>query len=167
MTAFELVDVKNFMHQLLMTDLMDHFLLPEATITTYVSHTIDGHLHPEFFTPEDEAYEQLSQLSVAPFSRLRPTCYGLMKGQRTPLSFQFVFQLSPQNQQRTIERSGCNFRTEDILGMFLHLKYQDKRLLCTTGISYRAFTLDKSLEQEWDRLVGLFFKNHQIPFVSL
>lgn len=167
MTAYELVDVKNFMNKLLTTDMMDHFLLPEATVTTYVTHTIDGHLHPEFFSPEDEPYERLRQLSVSPFSQLRPFCFGLMKGQRTPLSFQFVFQLSPENQQRTIARSGCNFRPEDILGMFLHLKYQDKKLLCTTGISYRTFTLDKSLEQEWDRLVGLFFKTHQIPFLPL
>lgn len=167
MTALELVDIKDFMNKLLGTDLMDHFLLPEAVITTFVTHTIDGRVHPEFYSPQDEDYGQVNQNAICPFSLLRPVCFGLMKGRRTPLSFQFVFQLSPENQQRTIERSGCNFRSEDILGMFLNLRYQDKRLTCTTGISYRSFSLDKSLEHEWDRLVGLFFRSHQIPFSPL
>ncbi|MCI8896107.1 MAG: hypothetical protein HFI42_12375 [Lachnospiraceae bacterium] len=167
MTALELVDIKDFMNKLLGTDLMDHFLMPEAAITTCITHTIDGHMHPEFYGPADEEYEQLRQNDICPFSLVRPMCFDLMKGRRTPLSFHFVFQLSPENQQRTIERSGCRFRPEDISGMFLNLRYQDRRLTCTTGISYRSFSLDKSLEQEWDRLVMLFFKNHQIPFTPL
>lgn len=167
MTALELVDIKDFMNKLLGTDLMDHFLMPEAVITTYVTHTIDGHTHPDFYSPTDDGYDQLCEDTICPFSLLRPVCFQLMKGRRTPLSFQFVFQLSPENQKRTVERSGCNFRPEDISGMYLNLRYQDKRLICTTGISYRSFSLDKSLEQEWDRLVGLFLKSHQIPFTPL
>ena len=167
MIALEFVDIKDFMHRLLCTDLFDHFLLPEATITTYVAHTIDGHLHPDFFSPEDAGYDALLQTAISPFSLLRPVCYQLIKGNRTPLGFKFVFQLSAQNQQRTIEKSGCSFQTEDITGMFLNIKYQDRKLTCTTGISYRTFSMDKSLEQEWDRLITVFFKNHKIPYELL
>ena len=51
--------------------------------------------------------------------------------------------------------------------MFLNLKYQDQKLTCITGISYRVFSMDKSLEQEWDRLVTVFFRNNKIPFEVL
>lgn len=167
MIALQLVDIKDFMNKLLGTDLFDHFLLPEATINTYVNHTIDGHLNPDFFHPEDEQYDLLSQTAICPFSLLRPTCFQLIKGTHTPLAFKFVFQLSPENQKRTIEKSGCNFKPEDISGMFLNIKFQDQKLTCTTGISYKIFSMDKSLEQEWDRLIRVFFKNNKIPFEIL
>ena len=167
MIALSLIDAKDFMNKLLCTDLFDHFLLSEGTVTTYVTHTIDGHLHPDFFSPEDTEYETLAQTAIAPFYYLRPTCFQLIKGNRTPLHFKFVLQLSKENQQRTIEKSGCNFRTEDITGMFINIRYQDQKLTCTTGISYKTFTMDRSLDQEWDRLITVFFKNHQIPFEIL
>lgn len=167
MIALQFVDIKDFMNKLLCTELFDHFLLPEATISTYVTHTIDGHLHPDFFSPEDAQYDLLQQTAISPFSMLRPVCFQLIKGNRTPLGFKFVFQLSLENQRRTIEKSGSSFQTEDITGMFLNLKYQDQKLTCTTGISYRSFSMDKSLEQEWDRLITIFFKNHKIPYEML
>lgn len=167
MIALQLIDVKDFMNKLLCTDLFDHFLLPEASISTFVSYSIDGHLNSDFFSPEYEQYDLLKQTAVTPFSLLRPMCFQLFKGTRTPLGFKFVFQLSPENQRRTVEKSGCPFRTEDITGMFLNLKFQDRRLTCTTGISYRVFSMDKSLEREWDRLITVFFKNHKIPFEVL
>lgn len=164
MTALQLVDIKDFMNKLLGSDLFDHFLLPEATITTFSTYHIDGHLNSDFFSPEDEQYDLIQQTAISPFSLLRPICFQLIKGNRTPLSFKFVFQLSPENQRRTIEKSGCSFQPEDITGMFLNLRFQNQQLTCTTGISYRTFSMDKSLEQEWDRLIQVFLKNHKIPF---
>lgn len=167
MIALQLVEIRDFMNKLLCTDLFDHFLLPEATISTYVTHTIDGHTNKEFFSPEDEQYETLQENNICPFSLLRPTCYQLIKGNRTPSSFKFVLQLSDEKQKRTLETVDCNIRNEDIAGMFLNLKFQNQKLTCTTGISYQIFTMDKSLDQEWDRLVTLFFKKHKIPFEIL
>ena len=167
MIALQLIDIKDFMNKLLCTDLFDHFLLAEATINTYVNHVIDGHLNMDFFSQEDSSYDALSQNNICPFSMLRPTCYQLIKGTRTPLSFQFVFQLSPENQQHTLEKSGCNIHLNDISGMFLNLRFQNQKLVCTTGISYNIFFMDKSLEQEWDRLITVFFKNNKIPFEVL
>ncbi len=167
MIALQLVDVKDFMNKLLRTDLLDHFLLPEASVSTGVTYTIDGHLNTDYFQPEDEAYDLLEQTAIAPFALLRPACLKLIQGPHTPLAFKFVFQLSPENQRRTVERSGTGFRTEEISGMFLNLRFSEGKLTCTTGISYRTFSMNKSLEQEWDRLITIFFKNHKIPFEIL
>lgn len=167
MIALQLVDVKDFMNKLLRTDLMDHFLLPEAAISTGINYTIDGHLNPDYYSPEDEAYDLIRQTAIAPFALLRPMCVHLIKGPHTPLAFRFVFQLSPENQKRTVEKSGTGFQTEDITGMFLNLRFSEGKLTCTTGISYRTFSMNKSLEQEWDRLITIFFKHHKIPFEIL
>lgn len=167
MIAIQLIDIKDFMHKLLCTELFDHFLLKEALIRTYTDFSIDGHLNQDFFHAEDPESDELKDLDTAPFSLLRPACFQLIKGRHTPLGFQFIFLLSPENQRRTVENSGCGFPPEEVAGMFLNLKYQDQKLTCTTGISYRSFSLDKSLEHEWDRLIPVFFKNNKIPFEIL
>ena len=50
--------------------------------------------------------------------------------------------------------------------MFINLKFQQKKLLLTTGISYRIFSVDKS-DQEWDSLVKRFLTAHEISFEEL
>jgi hypothetical protein len=167
MIALQLLDVKDFMHQLLRTELFDQFLLQEAVITTYITHSIDGRCHPEFFSSDTDSVEGMSENEFVPFSMLRPLCFDLIKGKQSPLAFKFIFQLSPANLERTLAQSGTGFTSEDVSAMLLQLKYQDKKLQCTTGISYCSFYLDRTLEQEWDGLVQKFFKNHKLPFELL
>jgi hypothetical protein len=59
------------------------------------------------------------------------------------------------------------FTPQDVTGMFLNLKFQNGNLMLTTGVSYRIFSTDKSLEHEWDRLVEIFLKNHNIIIEKL
>lgn len=167
MTALQITDLKLFMHSLLKTSLFDHFLLQEATITQAVSYSIDGKIHTDFFTDEDSDAAELEGLSYMPFSRLRPICYDLIRGKKRPVAFRFVFRLSPKNQASTIAQTGTGFSMDDISAMYLNLTYKNNMLTCTTGISYRMFSTDRSLEQEWDRLVALFFKRNQIAVIPL
>ncbi len=167
MTALSILNVKEFMNILLRTDAFDNFLLSEGSITTYMTFLLDGHCKEEFFSPEDEPYELVSNETYVPFSLVRPTCFELIKGKRTPSSFKFVFQLSSENQARTLASMGSSFSSEEITGMYLNLKYQNQQLTCTTGVSCRIFSMDKSLEHAWDELVKRFLKNQKIPFESL
>ena len=93
--------------------------------------------------------------------------FDLIKGKRTPSYFKFVFLLSPKNLERTLLSTHSSFTPEDITGMFINLKFQQKKLLLTTGISYRIFSVDKSLDQEWDSLVKRFLTAHEISFEEL
>lgn len=167
MTALSIPNIKEFMNILLRTETFDSFLLSEGSITTYMTFLLDGHCNTDFFSPEDEAYAKISQEKYIPFSLVRSTCFDLIKGKRTPLSFQFVFQLSSENQAHTLASIGSAFSMEDISGMYLNLKYRNGQLTCTTGISCRIFSPDKSLEQSWDELVKRFLKTHQISFEEL
>lgn len=162
MTALQITEIGSFLNRLLKDGLFDRFLLREATIVRSVSFTIDGAVNPDFFDAGEAEQEGLSGLKYLPFGRIRPVCFELMKGRKKPSYFKFVFQLSPQNQQSTIERSGSGFRTEDVSAMYINLTYRNEILVCTTGISYRLFSLDRSLEQEWDRLVSLFLRKNEI-----
>ncbi len=167
MVAFQISEVGSLLNQMLKGDLFDRFLLREASVSQAFTATIDGTLRPGFYS-EDECRELgLEGLTYIPFARVRPFCLDLIKGSRKPDSFKFVFLLSPENQAATIDRSGAPFRSEDISGMFLNLSYKNETLICTTGISYRTFSLDKTLESEWDRMAALFFRQHGIAVTEI
>lgn len=162
MVALEINEIGVLINQLLRGGMFDNFLLQEAVISQAFDYTIDGTLNGDYYSEEE--YEQLglSGLKYIPFSHVRSICLEMIKGKRKPGYFKFVFLLSPKNQASTIIRSGSSFRPEDVTGMFLNLIYKNDILTCTTGISYRIFSLDKTLEKEWDRMVTLFFKQHGI-----
>lgn len=167
MTALKISNVKEFMNILLLSETFDHFLLSEASITTFATMILDGHACIDFFSPEDEGYQLIAGEEYAPFSLLRAFCLDFIKGKRTPVSFKFVFLLSAENQKKTLASLHSSFAPEDISGMYLNLKYQAGEIICTTGISYRNFSMDKSLDQAWDDMIMRFFKNHKILYESL
>ncbi len=162
MTVLSILDIKEFMNIFLRTDIFDTFLLSEASITTCITYLLDGHSKTDFFSPEEEIYPIISEEEYIPFGLVRTVCFDLIKGKRTPSSFKFIFRLSNENQKRTLASIGSNFSPEDISGMYLNLKYQNKQLICTTGISYHIFSMDKSLEHAWEDMVKLFFQKHHI-----
>uniref|UniRef100_UPI004055E678 DUF5721 family protein n=1 Tax=Agathobacter sp. TaxID=2021311 RepID=UPI004055E678 len=164
MTALELTDIKDFMNKLLRTETFDNFLLQEAVITSNATYTINGQLTKDFYSNEELEELQLKDCQFLPFSMLRGNCFDLIKGKRTPVSFRFVFLLSPENMKKTILSIGSNYTPSDVSGVYIHLKYRNRKLLLTTGISYNIFSTDKTLEHEWDKLVFKFLKQHEIAY---
>lgn len=167
MIALHLLDIKDFMNKLLRTETFDHFLLQEASITGHISYLLDGHLDMNFYAKEELEELELTGLAFTPFSMVRTQCYDLIKGKRTPTSFRFVFLLSPQNLERTLAQTASGLTPADITAVYLNLKYQNKQLTATTGVSYRTFIPDKSFEYEWDALIKKFLKNNLITFEEL
>ena len=55
-------------------------------------------------------------------------------------------------------------RPEQVKGLYLNIRYEEGKLNCVTGTSINFFTLDKSLDMEWDEAVKLFFKEKKIPY---
>lgn len=167
MLALNLLEIKDFMHKLLCTDTFDNFLLREASIRGACTWELDGTINTELYSANERTEQGLEGLSYLPFRHVRTQCFDLIKGKRAPLGFKFVFLLSPANLTRTLEQLHSSFTSHDINGLFINIKFQQGKLLLTTGISYRIFSADKSLEQEWDALVRRFLKNHEISFEEL
>lgn len=167
MQALELTDVKNFMNQFLKSDIFDHFLVQEAVITSAASYVIDGRINKGFYSETELQELGLTDKKFLPFGMLRGNFFDLIKGKKTPSSFKFILLLSPDNLKRTLDSISSSFSENDITGVFLNIKYQNQLLTLTTGISYRIFSTDKTLDGEWDRLVRQFLKQHGIPFEEL
>ena len=155
MVALEITEIGSLLQQMLKGTMFDHFLLQEAVISTICEHQIDGRITENYYTEEEAAQMGLSGYRYIPFSIVRPLCLEIMKGRRKPAFFKFVFLLSPENQENTIIHSGCSLRPEDLI-------YKNNRLTCTTGVSCRIFSMDRTLEKEWDRLAAVFFRRHGI-----
>lgn len=167
MIALQLTDLKGFMNTFLKADTFDHFLLQEAVITSATTYIIDGHITKDFYTENELEELQLTGYPMLPFSMLRGNCFDLIKGQKAPAAFRFVFCLSPENLRKTLVAVSSSYTESDLSGVFFNLKFQNQMLTLTTGISYRIFSTDKSLDAEWDKLMKRFLSQHQISFEEL
>ncbi len=167
MIALHILELRDFMNKFLLSDMFDHFLLQEAVIASDVVWSLDGKLQEGFFSQEELSEQGLSDFTFLPYGNIRTRCFDLIKGRRTPSSFKFVLLLSPENLSRTLAKLHSAFSVGDISGMFLNLKFQNGQLIVTSGVSYRIFSMDKSLEHEWDNLIRQFFKKHQITFLEV
>ena len=82
------------MNHLLVADTFDPFLLEEATISTALTVTIDGHINKDFY-PADERGEDCIPWELQSFSKIKGLCFDLIKGKHTPLYFKFVLHMQP------------------------------------------------------------------------
>lgn len=167
MISLQIQDIKSFMNKLLLQHPFDPFLLIEGTITTYNAFHINGRLHPDFYTKEEQEELGIANRTFSRWQELRPLCLNLIKGKHTPLGFHFVFQLSPENTVKLLEQTNSPFSLNDVNGLVLNLRYDSTGLFCTTGTSMTLFTLDKSLEQSWDKMVQKFLLRQDISFTLL
>ena len=98
------------------------------------------------------------------WKELREYCFSLIRGKRTPLRFKFVFGLSEPNIEKLLRQQGLSFTPQDVQGLYLNISYDGHSLRCVTGTSMNLFTLDKSLEEAWDKMVQKFFVQKEISF---
>lgn len=167
MIALELTDVKDFMNKLLRSEVFDHFHLQEAVITSGATYTINGQITKGFYSEEELTELHLEGCRFLPFGMLKTNCFDLIKGKKTPSAFRFVFLLSPENMEKTLTAVGSSYKASDVTGMYINLKYQNQLLSLTTGIAYNIFSTDKTLENEWDKMVVKFLKQHEIAFEEI
>jgi len=150
-------DTKACMSHLLLKDTFDSLSLIEGEITTYNKFTIDGHIHKDF-------YEEAPAREYSLWSDLRSHCLSIIKGKRTPLGFKFILSLGREDIIGFLEQGGLHYRPEEIQGLYMNLRYDGTHLTCVTGTSMHTFTMDKSLDEAWDRWVQAFYANAGIAF---
>lgn len=162
MLALKIIDVKDFTNKLFIGGVFDQFWLTEATITTFNTFSIDGRLQEEFFdTDERDALSGCSR-TFSLWKEIKPYCYQIIRGKRTPLHFKIVFQLSHNKITTAIGQTDIGITADFVNGLYLNIQYKNKALLCTTGTSFRSFLPDRQLDQLWDSMVLDFFKQNQI-----
>lgn len=166
MIALSIIDVKDFMNKLLIGEVFDRFFLVEASVTTFNTFTIDGRLQQDFFDTDTVAMHKSNLIEYSLWRDVKPYCFSVIRGRRTPLNFRIVLQLSHKQTQQILNPSFPDGSVPDCR-FCLNLQYRNDSLLCTTGVSYTSFCLDKRPEHLWDEIIRKFFSGQHIAFQVL
>lgn len=164
MIALQITNLKQFMQAFLATDAFDIFLLEEASISTYNTFQIDGHLNKAFYTNEEWDDRSVRPYDFTRWKDIRGLCFDLIKGKHTPLAFKFVLQLSPEYIEGILRKEDTLIKSTDIKALLFTLKYDNNGLHLITGTSLTTFIPDKSADICWDDAMKRFLVKKGIDF---
>lgn len=164
MVALKIDDIKDFTKKLFVGDTFDIFLLREATIVTFNTFSIDGHIRQGYYTEQELEENKIEELSS--WAVIKPICFSLIKGKKLPGSFQITLQLSPDQAEKFLIHSQVGLTVDQVNGICMNIRYEDNVLYCISGISLNIFTLDKSIDIEWDEALRLFLRQSNIGFTE-
>lgn len=151
MIALEIKNIKEFMNQLLGSEAFDSFYLEEASITTYNTFLIDGHTVDAFYDGTDATGNAMEK--PAPFSswkQMRPICFSLIKGNRSPVAFKFVLHAGERYLERLKNNPDAALNASHIKALAVNIRFEGNTLKCITGTSYDTFIMDKTIDNIWD-----------------
>lgn len=162
MTSFHITELKNFMGKLLGTNCFDSFLLAEAAITTSVTYTIDGHINQDFYTQEERNDPQICPYPFAAWSAMRPICFEMIKGKRSPSGFKIVLHLMPEYVSGVVKGADESITPDQVKALVLTIKYDGATASIVTGTAFHSFVMDKSLDIQWDKTMRQFLSKKGI-----
>ena len=154
MIALQITSTKNFMNHLLVADTFDPFLLEEATISTALTVTIDGHINKDFY-PADERGEDCIPWELQSFSKIKGLCFDLIKGKHTPLD------------KAATMLTKAQVDPDVIRALVLNIRYDGEKTILTTGCAYQTFTMDKSADTVWDKALKKYLDLKGISYEEL
>ena len=166
MLALRIIDIKDFMNKLLIGEVFDHFSFIESSITTFNTFTIDVKLQHDFFDTDTKSALLEKSAEYSLWHDVKPFCFSVIRGKRTPLNFKIVFELSHEQVQSLLRNESLPSDIP-VRNFYLNIQYKNQTLLCTTGVSYTSFSLDKRLEHLWDDSLVTFFSSHHISCEKL
>jgi len=164
MIALIIEEMKPFTTKLFVGEVFDRFLVKEASVTTFNTFTIDGAIRSGYYTAEEKEALNLEELST--WAMMKPFCFSLIKGKRLPGSFKIVMQMPKEDTERFLSQRKVPFTSSEVKGLYINIRYEEERLTCVTGTSVSVFTLDKTLDQEWDQAFKEFLKQNQIIYLE-
>lgn len=162
MQTIEVLDIKQFMQLLFQTNALDSYEFISASIRTDMTYNLDGHINKEFFTPDELEQMNTNESLYLFWHTAKEKVFQLIKGKKTPSQLKIVLKLSEDNTYSLLESTHSTLSTMDIDGMFLNILFQHDKLTIVCGISYKIFTLDKNLENEFTTSISSLLKGASI-----
>ena len=151
MVMIEIENIKKFMAGFLGGNLFDDFLMSEVKLSMNIAYEFDGKILKEFYDTEE--WEEMKTYPYVMWQEEKEKIFSLVKGKKTPLSFQFVMMLKPDLVSNILAKYNLAIREDEVAGLFINILYDRQGLKCTAGVSRKTFVLDKTLEEAWDQEV--------------
>lgn len=164
MIALKITNIKQFMGKFLAGEAFDTFLLEEASISTYNTFTIDGRQNRSFYTLEEWDDKEIRPYEFTTWQKIKPICFDLIKGKRTPTAFHFVLHLIPDYTASILQQGDTNVTADQVKAFVLNVKYDGTVLTLITGTAFHTFLMDKTPDALWDKAVMQFLTKQQISY---
>ena len=119
MNKINITDIKTFMSILLKKQEFDEFLLKEASITTYNTFTIDGHIKEAFYTKDE--FDELKYKQFSTWADIKPICFNLIKGKKLPITFKIILKVNDETTLELLKDSGAILNIADVEGLYLNI----------------------------------------------
>lgn len=139
-------DVKLFMNKLLRGDDFNSFNMVSCDVVKNVTVTIDGRVTKDWY---DEKVEN----KFEKWENVRGYIFDIIKGKKSPKKIKLVLSLD----ESIIEKIHKNAKS-----CSLKIEFADNKVNVLTGVMQKEFSLDKSLDDNWDQSVKKFFKKLEI-----
>ena len=157
MIALQIRHIKDFMNKLLIQDTFDRFLVSEASVTTFATFTVDGNFIRTSTPRRKPRACALRDGARCCGKKSNPSVFPLSAETYSPL-FQICLSASQEEVSLLTAKSSPDLSAEDVFGLYLNCQYNGETLTLTTGSSLRLFTMDKSLDQAWDKMLMEFLR---------
>lgn len=167
MIALQITNIKQFMGKLLTSETFDHFLLEEASISTYNTFMIDGRQNRDFYTKEEWEDTLVRPYEFSTWKQIRPICFSLIKGTHTPAAFRFILHLTPESTSSILKKSERSITLQQLKAYVLTIKYDGTALTLVTGSAFHTFVMDKTVDLLWDNTLKEFLAAQEISFEIL
>lgn len=165
MLALNITDIKDFTNKLFIGDAFDSFWMTEASFTTFSVFSIDGKLQKDFFDTDEQNTLTQNSRDYALWKEMKPYCFSIIRGKRTPLHFRIVFQFPPDKLPELYSME--EDKTGTIGNLYLNIQYRNHSLVCTTGTSLKNFIPGIKPGPLWDDRVLHFLRQNQISFEEM
>lgn len=152
MVNIHIEDKRTFTSNLFIKNTFDDYFLVEAAITTFNTYTIDGRIQRKFYS--DDEYEELGSPQLSKWGDMRKICFEMIKGNKTPLKFKIVLKLSEEKTWDIVSKAGGTLTEDDVQGLLLNIRYENDNMDCITAAALKIFSMDKSVEEEFDRYIN-------------
>ena len=167
MIALKIINVKNFMAKLLTQDAFQNFLLEEASITTYNTFVIDGHLMEAFYDTEEWKERRHPEYELSEWSAMRSICFDLIKGKNTPLAFRLTLHLKPELMETVLDMTQTGVFPSQIKCFVLNIRYDRDKLVLTSATAFQTFLMDKTPDMLWDTYLRKFLDTQEIEYEDM
>jgi hypothetical protein len=132
------------MSHLFLKDTFDNYSLISADIKTFCTYSIDGKFEKNFFK-NDENTDHDQEKNYCKWSNLKSTATSLIKGRNTPLFMKFIFSLTPDILSEDAEID------EGVESLALTVRFDENALTVSSAVNRRNFSLDRSIDELWDK----------------
>ena len=159
MRVYKIQNVKEMMAKILMQDCFDDFLVSEIKILGKANLFLTGSPAEGFFPAEE-----LDESGYIPYATVRSLCFDMIKGEKQPESFTFMFLLSREKVEALLDECDSTLQPSDVESLSFLVRFKGGELTVTTGSALKIFTMDKSLNVAWEKWVENYLTTLQIGF---